>query len=132
MSHFAVPHSVLRSVKSVQIEPDYRSRTKLEDEKEIEPELEVISRESEDLDEVFEGLYVGALDAAESADVLRRHGISNVVSIIDPCQLTHHFGIRYRRFWLVDDSHADISKFFTPCFRFVRRAMKRGEKVLIH
>lgn len=92
-------------------------------------------RNVEDLDEVSRGLYVGALDAAEDANVLRKYNISHVVSILSAAgePASNHPGVCYRRFLLEDDEHADITQFFVPTFRFVRHALNsNNNNVLIH
>jgi predicted protein tyrosine phosphatase len=97
-------------------------------------------RNAEDLDKVAERLYVGALDAAEKATVLKKYNITHVVSILSPAgggavSLLQHIGISYRRFLLEDEEHADITQFFGPTFRFVNRALRKNNSstnVLIH
>lgn len=89
-------------------------------------------REAEDLDQVHTGLFVGALDAAEQLDVLQKHNITHVISILSNrgSAPSTFAGIHYLRFRLEDDVFADIAPFFARTYRFIQRA--HSGSVLIH
>lgn len=82
---------------------------------------------------IIPGLYLGSAQAAQNETLLKTHGITAVLSVIDyeikvpKNQVSNHA-------WLVlkDDPDADIAPVAEKALEFVQEAHKNNQNVLVH
>ena len=88
-----------------------------------------------DVDEVWGRLFVGAMDAAQDEEVIKRLKITHVVVALGPdCPGGVQFeGVHYLRLFLDDTPETNIQASFARCLRFIRKAMSDAKSnVLVH
>ena len=88
----------------------------------------------EDIDEVYERIYMSGQPAAACLATVQKNGITHIVRVT-PQATTQHPNISYLVFDKVfDDSEQDILPFFTESNLFIKQALEQNaaNRVLIH
>ena len=87
---------------------------------------------SNSMDMIEEGLYLGSIDAALDEALMRREGISHVLSAIENInELQKYDGFTYKHMKLYDFPDENIIRFIPEAISFISEGM-RSEKVLVH
>jgi protein-tyrosine phosphatase len=83
---------------------------------------------------IEEGLFLGSLDAAEDPELLEKHNITCVLSILDSFRGTHHYGpnITHKKITLVDSPAARIIDHLPHGLKFISEALNAGKNILVH
>lgn len=85
------------------------------------------------LHEITPGLYLGTYRAATNENMLKQHAITSVLSVVDfdvivpRDQIVKHLTIPMK-----DDPDVDIAPVRTKAIAFVRKALAKKRKVLVH
>ena len=84
------------------------------------------------MDMIEEGLYLGNIYAALDEPLLRREGISHVLSAIEDIDgMEKYDGITYKHIELYDFTNENILHFIPEALSFISEGMRHG-KVLVH
>lgn len=93
-------------------------------------------RDRWDADEVSDRLFVGAMDAAQQADVIKGLGVSHIVRVLardSPTTGLQIDRLHYLVLRLDDRPEEDISSLFGRCSRFISKALLNPRsRVLVH
>ena len=82
--------------------------------------------------EIEEGLFLGSLVAAKNQDLLRRNGITHVVSLLDTFRnVESHNYLIYHRIEITDSPSSDILRHMPDAISFISDALKKG-RILVH
>ncbi|KAH0607280.1 uncharacterized protein H6S33_003268 [Morchella sextelata] len=92
------------------------------------------------LDEIYPNLWLGSLQAAESAEILQTCGITDIISITSHRpRIPSNLGITKTHFRLRDNTEADLLSILPECIRKIEEVMSadttpggRERKVLVH
>ncbi|KAI5847940.1 protein-tyrosine phosphatase-like protein, partial [Morchella snyderi] len=93
------------------------------------------------LDEIYPNLWLGSLQAAESAEILQTCGITDVISITSHRpRIPPNLGITKTHFRLRDNTEADLLSILPDCIRKIEEVMSTPplapgapeRKVLVH
>jgi protein-tyrosine phosphatase len=82
--------------------------------------------------EILEDLYLGSLDTAFCKDEMAQRGITHIVCAIYDLKDLYPDDFTYMRVSIIDESKANINKYFYEVHKFISRAIRSGGKVLVH
>ena len=84
------------------------------------------------MDEIEGGLYLGSMQAASDEDLLRREGISHVLSALrNVTGVPIYDGITYKHIKLIDYPNENITKHIPDSLAFISQGLRVG-RVLVH
>lgn len=85
------------------------------------------------MNQIEEGLFLGNVDSAENAELIRSNNITKIVSILESFYLSNVFeGVEYHRIAIQDSITSNILKHLPNAIRFISDAQKNGHNVLVH
>ncbi|KAF7317808.1 Sialidase domain-containing protein [Mycena kentingensis (nom. inval.)] len=95
------------------------------------PASEIV-RDAESFNEIIDGLYLGNLSAAETAQTMARLGITHIVSVCpDPLEVDK--AIWHLTIPVIDDEEANLLEHFSTACTFIDNGLKsRKGKVFVH
>ena len=80
------------------------------------------------MDNVIPGLYIGGISGANDYNLLKRNGITHIVS----CQPAYvHDNITYHNVHIDDDETVDLYSHFYNAVEFIDSALSKNGKVLV-
>ena len=82
--------------------------------------------------EIIPGLYIGSIGAALNKVGLLQRGIKHVLCVASNIPLYFPESFNYKQVSVGDRPDQDLFKHFPPCCKFIGRALKAGEGVLVH
>ena len=82
--------------------------------------------------EIIPGLYIGSIGAALNKVGLLQRGIKHVLCVASSIPLYFPESFNYKQVSVGDRPDQDLFKHFPPCCKFIGRALKAGEGVLVH
>ena len=88
----------------------------------------------EDIDEVYERIYMSNQPAAACLETIQKNGITHIIRVT-PSPTPQHSGIAYLVFdKIFDDSAQELLPFFTESNLFIKQALEENaaNRVLIH
>ena len=80
----------------------------------------------------MENLYLGDMMAASSKDLLQKYGITHILTVAKghPPLFPHSF--KYKVILVLDSAATNLRRRFTEGIGFIKEAMAKGSKVLVH
>lgn len=91
------------------------------------------SKAAPQLHEIVPGLFVGTDQAARSAETLKKHDITSVLSVIDfDVDVPDGQVAKKKRISIEDYPHVDISQAVRKAVKFVELSKSEGRNVLVH
>lgn len=83
--------------------------------------------------EIVEGkIYLGSMLSAQSRFVLKKLGVTHVVSVVRTCTPYYPDDFKYHLVEADDVSHFDITKTFEDAHKFMDEALEGGGVILVH
>ena len=90
------------------------------------------SKQLDPLHEIVEGLFLGDHFASESSYLLKRHGITHILSIGSGLYPKYPHKFAYKWVSELDSPETDLKQHFSQCHRFMNNAFVTEGKVLVH
>jgi len=83
-------------------------------------------------DQILENLYLGCYEDAKNKHLLKKLGITHIISVLhEPNPMHHPEVFSYLHIRVYDLSSVDLQQHFDECHKFILEGMKNG-KVLVH
>ena len=91
-----------------------------------------ICKRVEPLNEIIEGLFLGDHAASEASYLLKRHGITHILSV--GSGLYPRFPKKFTYKWVseLDSPNANLRQHFSSCHEFINNAFAAGGRILVH
>lgn len=86
----------------------------------------------EPLNEIIEGLFLGDHVASTNKFILKRHGITHVLTVGSGLYPKFPQQLTYKWVTELDCPTANLRQHFTACHRFINNAFAQGGRVLVH
>ena len=85
-----------------------------------------------DLDEVYDNIYVGNISTAYNKDKLKELNIKNVITAISGMTEIYPDEFNYMLVDVLDIKQQDMTPMFDDTTKFIKDSLDKGEKVYIH
>jgi len=88
--------------------------------------------ESFDANEVYPNIYVGDLSTSLSRDTLKYKNIKHILTIMNGGVENYPTDFNYKIIHINDDWWVNIAEHFNEAVKFIKNAVDKNEKVLVH
>ena len=82
--------------------------------------------------EIFDKVFIGSIDSVYDIEILRKHGINNIISVISDFIPPYPEDFNYLVVNALDTHNTDLTNVFETTNEFIEKSLDNNESILIH